>query len=111
MTHRRTVVTGSAALVGAATALAGAALRDPHRRKRIERSARVWWLSARRSAHWGVVKVRGVGRDEARKAELEQRFAIRSAEDVAAELGNMKGAIMKLGQLVSFIAEGLPPEA
>jgi predicted unusual protein kinase regulating ubiquinone biosynthesis (AarF/ABC1/UbiB family) len=101
---------GAAAVVGAAS-VAGATLRDPHRRKRVERSARVWWLSTRRGAHWVTVKVRGVGADEARKAELEQRFAIRSAEDVAAELGNMKGAIMKLGQLVSFIAEGLPPEA
>ena len=102
---------GTAALMVGAASAAGAALRDPHRRKRVERSARVWWLTTRRGAHWATVKVRGVGADEARKAELEQRFAIRSAEDVAAALGNMKGAIMKLGQLVSFIAEGLPPEA
>jgi predicted unusual protein kinase regulating ubiquinone biosynthesis (AarF/ABC1/UbiB family) len=102
---------GTAALMVGAASAAGAALRDPHRRQRVERSARVWWLTTRRGAHWATVKVRGVGADEARKAELEQRFAIRSAEDVAAALGNMKGAIMKLGQLVSFIAEGLPPEA
>src|SRR5437867_10738324 len=42
---------------------------------------------------------------------MEERFAIRTAEDVAALLGDMKGAIMKAGQMVSFIAEGLPPEA
>jgi predicted unusual protein kinase regulating ubiquinone biosynthesis (AarF/ABC1/UbiB family) len=109
-TRTALVATSAAALVGAAS-VAGTVLRDPHRRKRVERSARVWWLSARRGAHWATVKVRGVGADEARRAELEQHFAIRTAEDVAAELGNMKGAIMKLGQLVSFIAEGLPPEA
>ena len=112
MTKARAVAAaGTAALMVGAASAAGAALRDPHRRKRVERSARVWWLTTRRGAHWATVKVRGVGADEARKAELEQRFAIRSAEDVAAALGNMKGAIMKLGQLVSFIAEGLPPEA
>ncbi len=112
MSRARTVVAGGAAAAVVGTSIAaGAALRDPVRRRRIERSARVWRLSTRRAAHWTVVKVRGVGADEERKAALEQQFAIRSAEDVAAELGNMKGAIMKLGQLVSFIAEGLPPEA
>jgi predicted unusual protein kinase regulating ubiquinone biosynthesis (AarF/ABC1/UbiB family) len=79
--------------------------------RRWRRQGRVWRLTARRGAHWLVTKARGVGRDEARRAELEERFAVRSAEDVASELGNMKGAIMKLGQMISFIAEGLPPEA
>jgi predicted unusual protein kinase regulating ubiquinone biosynthesis (AarF/ABC1/UbiB family) len=55
--------------------------------------------------------VRGAAADEARRAELEERFAIRTAEDVARELGNMKGAIMKAGQLIGFVAEGLPPAA
>ena len=111
MSRARTVVAaGSAAVAIGAATVAGATLRDPHRRTRLERAGRVWWLTARRGAAWAVTKARGVGADEARRAALEQRFAIRSAEDVAAELGNMKGAIMKLGQLVSFIAEGLPPE-
>lgn len=35
---------------------------------------------------------------------------IRSATDVAAELGQMKGAVMKLGQMVGFAVDGLPPE-
>lgn len=109
-TTRTVVAAGTAAAALGATAVAATTLRDPHRRKRVERSARVWWLTTRRGAHWAVVKVRGVGADEERKARLEQQFAIRSAEDVANELGNMKGAIMKLGQLVSFIAEGLPDE-
>ncbi len=58
-----------------------------------------------------MVKVRGARADEEARAALEQQFAIRTAEDVARELGNMKGAIMKAGQLIGFIAEGLPPEA
>ena len=66
---------------------------------------------ARRGRHWVWLKVRGRRADEARRAELEEQFAIRSAADVAAELGNMKGAIMKAGQMLSFIADGLPPEA
>src|SRR5207253_2230664 len=48
---------------------------------------------------------------EEERARLEERFAIRSAQDVAEVLGGMKGAIMKAGQMISFVAEGLPPEA
>ena len=39
------------------------------------------------------------------------RFAVRSADDVARQLGQMKGAVMKLGQMLSFVVDGLPPEA
>jgi predicted unusual protein kinase regulating ubiquinone biosynthesis (AarF/ABC1/UbiB family) len=108
---RRTLlaVTSLAAVAGAVAA--GTTLADPARRSRIERSARVWRLTARRGAHWAAVKVRGRRLDAERRAALEQQFAIRSAEDVARELGHMKGAIMKAGQLIGFIAEGLPPEA
>lgn len=95
----------------AGAAVAGAALRDEARRHRLQRTARVWRLTARRSAHWAVVKARGARATEEERARLEQQFAIRTAEDVARELGNMKGAIMKAGQMISFIAEGLPPEA
>jgi predicted unusual protein kinase regulating ubiquinone biosynthesis (AarF/ABC1/UbiB family) len=42
---------------------------------------------------------------------MDQRFAIRTSEDVARELGNMKGALMKFGQLLSFIMEALPDDA
>ncbi|HWI02852.1 MAG TPA: hypothetical protein VNT52_03370, partial [Acidimicrobiales bacterium] len=101
---------GGAALAGALGA--GAVyLSDEDRRNRLERQARVWRLSLRRSAHWAVIKVRGTRADEAKRAELEEQFAIRTAEDVAKVLGGMKGAIMKAGQMVSFIADGLPPEA
>jgi predicted unusual protein kinase regulating ubiquinone biosynthesis (AarF/ABC1/UbiB family) len=95
----------------AGAAAAGAVLRDEDRRHRLRRTARVWRLTARRSAHWAVVRVRGARATEEERARLEERFAIRTAEDVARELGNMKGAIMKAGQMISFIAEGLPPEA
>lgn len=46
-----------------------------------------------------------------RREELDDRFTIRTAEDVARELGNMKGALMKFGQLLGFIMEALPVEA
>ena len=98
-------------VAAAATAAAAVALADGGRREQLRRSARIWRLTARRAAHWGVVRVRGAGKDAEARAALEERFAIKTAEDVARELGNMKGAIMKAGQMFSFIAEGLPPEA
>ena len=55
--------------------------------------------------------MRGRAASEADRARLEERFAIRTAEDVANVLGGMKGAIMKAGQMLSFVADGLPPEA
>src|SRR3954469_688818 len=98
-------------IVGGALAAAAAFAADAGRRDRLVRSGRVWWLTARRSAHWTTVKVRGARATDEKRALLEQQFAIRTAEDVAKQLGNMKGAIMKAGQMVSFIADGLPPEA
>jgi len=92
-------------------AAATAVLRDADRRRQIERQARVWRLTVRRSVHFALVKVRAVRATEQERAALEEQFAIRSAEDVAAVLGGMKGAIMKAGQMLSFLADGLPPEA
>jgi|694.fasta_scaffold06981_16 predicted unusual protein kinase regulating ubiquinone biosynthesis (AarF/ABC1/UbiB family) len=81
------------------------------RRTRLRRSARVWRLTARRGVHYAVVKLTGVAVGDRRRQELEDRFAVATAQDVAAELGQMKGVLMKLGQLASVVVDGLPPEA
>lgn len=65
----------------------------------------------RRGLHYGAVKVVGSRASDERRRRLEEQFAIRSAEDVARELGNMKGVAMKAGQMMSFILDGLPPAA
>src|SRR5438128_10798602 len=102
-----------AALTGAAAAgaVGAAALRDEERRDRLERQARVWRLTVRRGRHWALMRIRGRVATSEERARLEERSAIRTAEDVANVLGGMKGAIMKAGQMLSFVAEGLPPEA
>jgi predicted unusual protein kinase regulating ubiquinone biosynthesis (AarF/ABC1/UbiB family) len=108
--RRRAFATG--ALAAAATGAAGGfALRRPARRDRLARSARVWRLTVRRALAFGVLKVRGAAADEARRQQLEEQFKIRTAEDVARELGHMKGVIMKAGQMLSFIIDGLPEAA
>src|SRR5437588_6782171 len=110
---RKSAVAGLAVLGAAAAgaAGAGAVLSDVDRRNQLERQLRVWRLTARRGLHWGIFYVRGRRASEERRAELEEKFAIKTAQDVAEVLGGMKGAIMKAGQMISFVAEGLPPEA
>ncbi|MFT3851589.1 MAG: AarF/ABC1/UbiB kinase family protein [Ilumatobacteraceae bacterium] len=79
---------------------------------RLQRTLRVWRLTARNGVRYATHRVRRlVARDEERRSELDDRFAIRSSEDVARELGEMKGALMKFGQLLSFIVEVLPEDA
>ena len=85
--------------------------RDHARRARLTRAARVWRLTARNASRFVVVRARGVGADAERRTVLNERFAIRTAEDVAKELGHMKGALMKAGQLIGFIVEALPEDA
>ena len=102
-----------ASLVALAAGLAAAAqrARSSPLTSRFSRSARIWKLSARNSTRFAVSKVRGFGSAEERRAELDQQFAFRTAEDVAKELGEMKGVLMKAGQFISFIFEALPDEA
>jgi predicted unusual protein kinase regulating ubiquinone biosynthesis (AarF/ABC1/UbiB family) len=112
---RRVLVT-SAAVAGAASAAAAAGYaavrvaRDGGRRARVTRAARVWRLTARNSLRHAATRARGRALADERRAELEQRAAIRTAHDVVNELGHMKGALMKVGQIVSFVAESLPDD-
>ncbi|MEY2581909.1 MAG: hypothetical protein QOE09_1758 [Ilumatobacteraceae bacterium] len=78
---------------------------------RWRRTARVWRLTARNAARYVVHRVRRLVKRGDRRADLDQQFALRTSQDVARELGNMKGALMKFGQLLSFIMEALPEDA
>ncbi len=66
---------------------------------------------ARNGLRFVVHRARRLATRGEQRVQLDDRFTIRTAEDVARELGNMKGAMMKFGQLVGFIMEALPPEA
>ncbi len=43
-----------------------------------------------------------------RRVELDRARELRTAEAITDRLGNMKGALMKLGQMASYVSEGLP---
>ena len=110
---QKRAVASLASIAALAAGLAAAAQRAKSSplTSRFSRSAKIWKLSARNSTRFAVSRVRGFGSVEQRRAELDEQFAIRTAEDVAKELGEMKGVLMKAGQLISFIFEALPDEA
>ena len=80
-------------------------------RHRATRAARIARLGVVHGCSWLITRLRQMGAGPARRAELDRQFAVRTATDVATQLGQMKGVLMKAGQLVAFIAEGLPEEA
>jgi predicted unusual protein kinase regulating ubiquinone biosynthesis (AarF/ABC1/UbiB family) len=43
-----------------------------------------------------------------RRIELDHERELKTAEAITERLGNMKGALMKLGQMASYVDEGLP---
>src|SRR3954453_16507092 len=77
---------------------------------RLARSAKVGRLAAGQGARQVATRMTNVARsDEGKKAALEKRH-IEAAEQIVAALGTMKGAAMKLGQVMSFLDVGLVPE-
>jgi predicted unusual protein kinase regulating ubiquinone biosynthesis (AarF/ABC1/UbiB family) len=80
----------------------------PTLRRVLARWLRVGRLAGRSGARFVTHRARRIGADEVRRAELDDAFQLRTAEDVARTLGQMKGAFMKVGQLVSFVDDGLP---
>ncbi len=80
-------------------------------RLRVGRTSRIVALTARNSARYAIVRVRRRLAPAHRRDAIDQRFATRAATDIAQQLGNMKGVMMKVGQMVSFILETLPEQA
>ncbi|MEX0848251.1 MAG: AarF/ABC1/UbiB kinase family protein [Ilumatobacteraceae bacterium] len=80
-------------------------------RVRAARTLRVWRLTGRNAVRFVVHRVRRRATPQARRGKLDDAFTIRTADDVARELGNMKGALMKAGQMISVVVEALPEAA
>jgi predicted unusual protein kinase regulating ubiquinone biosynthesis (AarF/ABC1/UbiB family) len=74
---------------------------------RSARTAAVARFGARTGGAWASHRARSVFASAGRRQELNDAFALRTAEQVAAELGNLKGAMMKLGQMASYLDQGL----
>ena len=72
------------------------------------RNARLARLGARVGATYASTAARKTFASAERREELDRHRELRTASQVADELGQMKGALMKLGQMASYLDDGLP---
>ena len=77
-------------------------------RSRWRRNSRLARLGARIGLGHATTSARKIFANAERKESLSRERELRTAQQVANELGNMKGALMKLGQMASYLDDGLP---
>src|SRR3954462_10388878 len=77
---------------------------------RVARTARVSSLAAGQAARHLGTRATNVARSEEGKSAALERRHLEAAEQIVSALGTMKGAAMKLGQVMSFLDVGLVPE-
>ena len=103
-------ITAVAALGGAS--IAGlAVLRRRAGSLRVERGLAALRLAARGGARYASHAPRLFASAGEHREALRNDLALQTAEDVAATLGTMKGVLMKLGQMASYVDDGLSPAA
>jgi predicted unusual protein kinase regulating ubiquinone biosynthesis (AarF/ABC1/UbiB family) len=78
------------------------------RQSRVGRGAALARLALRIGGRYVARSPRLIFASVERRKELRHDLAFRSADDVAEELGAMKGVLMKLGQMASYIYEDMP---
>src|SRR3977135_2382246 len=84
--------------------------RDKIPTSRVRRTARVGRAAAGQAVKQaGPHGANGARSDEGASRALEKRH-LDAAEQIVTVLGTMKGAAMKLGQVMSFLDVGLVPE-
>jgi predicted unusual protein kinase regulating ubiquinone biosynthesis (AarF/ABC1/UbiB family) len=75
---------------------------------RAARTADVARLSAKAGSAYAVNRAQRAFASAERREELDAELQLRTAEQVAEALGHMKGALMKVGQMASYLDQGLP---
>ncbi|MEO5724712.1 MAG: AarF/ABC1/UbiB kinase family protein, partial [Ilumatobacteraceae bacterium] len=122
MSHRRVAVrvprcAARAVVLLGATCLAGALLQWLWRRRtsvaalrttRRQRNTDLARLGMSVGGAYASTAARKLFASAPRRIELDRELELRTAEAVTERLGNMKGALMKLGQMASYIDEGMP---
>jgi predicted unusual protein kinase regulating ubiquinone biosynthesis (AarF/ABC1/UbiB family) len=78
---------------------------------RVERGMATLRLAARGGARYASNAPRLFASAGEHRERLRTDLALQTAEDVAATLGTMKGVLMKLGQMASYVDDGLSPAA
>jgi predicted unusual protein kinase regulating ubiquinone biosynthesis (AarF/ABC1/UbiB family) len=77
---------------------------------RVRRTATVASLAASEAVKQFGTRAANVARSEEASDEAMARRQLETAKQIVAALGTMKGAAMKLGQVMSFLDVGLVPE-
>ncbi|HEX3511650.1 MAG TPA: AarF/ABC1/UbiB kinase family protein [Solirubrobacteraceae bacterium] len=77
---------------------------------RVRRTATVATLAASEAVKQFGTRAANVARDEEASQEAMSRRQLETAKQIVAVLGTMKGAAMKLGQVMSFLDMGLVAE-
>jgi predicted unusual protein kinase regulating ubiquinone biosynthesis (AarF/ABC1/UbiB family) len=78
---------------------------------RVSRGLTAMRLAARGGARYAVNAPRLFASAGEHRQRLRDDLALRTAQDVADTLGTMKGVLMKIGQLASYVDDGLAPSA
>ncbi len=78
------------------------------RTTRSQRNTDVVKLGATVGVHYAGTAARKLFASAERRVELDHERELKTAEAVAERLGNMKGALMKLGQMASYVDDALP---
>jgi predicted unusual protein kinase regulating ubiquinone biosynthesis (AarF/ABC1/UbiB family)/cytochrome P450 len=80
---------------------------DDAKQRRRDRTA----LTMKVGGQFVSAKLRGAIGGKQRKKELAEQFAAESSAHAVAVMGDMKGVVMKLGQILSFVGVGMPEVA
>jgi predicted unusual protein kinase regulating ubiquinone biosynthesis (AarF/ABC1/UbiB family) len=78
---------------------------------RVSRGLAAMRLAARGGARYAANAPRLFAAAGEHRQQLRDDLALRTAQDVADTLGTMKGVLMKIGQLASYVDDGLAPPA
>ena len=106
---RLTVLVGIATALGAVVAFSTRRNDGPVRHgRRWARNLRLALLGLRTGGSWAAYRARRAFADAGERRELDLRFEMRTAEQITETLGQMKGALMKIGQMASYLDHGLP---
>jgi predicted unusual protein kinase regulating ubiquinone biosynthesis (AarF/ABC1/UbiB family) len=84
--------------------------KNPIPTSRLRRSATVGRLAAGQAVRQAGTRAANLTRSEDEAQKALARRQLETAEQIVAALGTMKGAAMKLGQVMSFLDVGLVPE-
>ncbi|MDX6234674.1 MAG: hypothetical protein QOH68_3792 [Nocardioidaceae bacterium] len=79
-----------------------------HATSRAARTAAMARVGTRAGGSFAVHRARRTFASADRQRQMDTEFELRTAEQLTEALGNMKGALMKLGQMASYLDQGMP---